>query len=236
MAALAKSPAPASASGGWRERRSLDLAFRRRKATPFVHLSFLRTTEKADVGLFSGTTASGGAPSQLTSTYLTLLLMSGALRKHIHTVLLPAYSRRYQVLVRAITTHLLPIGFTLAAQPGREVVGGYFVWLALPKSMSADELAERCKLGAGDGEGVIIASGSIFEVPGDEEAARFDDHFRLCFAWEEESRLEEGVRRIAMAAKAVLMEAEGEAGKGLREGYVVVEKRQCSGGDVGEYK
>ncbi|KAK5132527.1 hypothetical protein LTR08_008911 [Meristemomyces frigidus] len=219
-------------------------------AGPGIRVGWVEGTERFGYGVSqAGTTASGGAPSQLTSTYLTHLLTTGSLQKHIHTTLLPAYSRRYHTLTAAVTTYLLPLGFALAAQPGREVVGGYFIWLALPESLAADALAENCRTGIidsaneGAGKGVVIAPGSIFEVPGDEHAARFDGHIRLCFAWEEESELAEGVRRVGVVARGMLEEAEdrraaggadGE-GRGLREGYVVVEKRR-GGVQLDEYK
>jgi hypothetical protein len=149
----------------------------------------------------SGTTASGGAPSQLTSTYLTHLLQTGALQKHIKTVLQPAYARRYSVLLHAIQTHLLPLGFELP-QPGTEVVGGYFVWLSLPEPLTATSLARRCRLD----EDLIIAPGPIFEVPGDEEAVGFNGHVRLCFAWVDEGDLAEGVERLARVARRMLQE------------------------------
>jgi len=167
----------------------------------------------------SGTTASGGAPSQLTSTYITHLLTTNALQHHIRTILQPAYTSRYNTLLHAISTYLLPLGFELP-QPHREIVGGFFVWLALPKPLTADILARRCK-----DEGVIVAQGGVFEVPGDEEAARFDGHIRLCFAWEEEWKLDEGVRRIGEVVRRMLEEGkggrglleEGEAGRGVEE-------------------
>ncbi|OTA22811.1 hypothetical protein BTJ68_14080 [Hortaea werneckii EXF-2000] len=126
----------------------------------------------------------------------------GQLNKHIQNVLRPAYARRYNKLINAITTHLLPLGFQLP-QPDRDIVGGYFVWLKLPDRMTATALASACKR-----EGVVIAPGTIFEVPGDRETAGFDGHMRLCFAWEDEGKLEEGVVRVA----GVVREMQGAIG------------------------
>ncbi|KAI7312674.1 PLP-dependent transferase [Hortaea werneckii] len=159
---------------------------------PGLRCGWVEGSERFAYGVSqTGTTCSGGAPSQLTSTYMTLLLTSGQLNKHIQNVLRPAYARRYNKLINAITTHLLPLGFQLP-QPDRDIVGGYFVWLKLPDRMTATALASACKR-----EGVVIAPGTIFEVPGDRETAGFDGHMRLCFAWEEEGKLEEGVVRVA---------------------------------------
>lgn len=126
------------------------------------------------------------------------MISSGQVQDHIVNVLRPAYASRYRVLIQAIQSHLIPLGFTVT-QSDRDVVGGYFVWLGLPVNMKAEELAERCQ----QDENLIIAPGKIFEVPGDDVAV-FDRNVRLCFSWEEEWKLEEGVRRIAIAARKLL--------------------------------
>ncbi|KAK5726025.1 Valine--pyruvate aminotransferase [Elasticomyces elasticus] len=166
---------------------------------PGVRVGWVEGTEKFAYAVSqAGTTASGGAPSQLTSTYLTTLLASGNLTTHINTTLRPGYAARYRALHSAMTQHLLPLGFKLP-QTDRKIFGGYFVWLALPAKMSAEVLARRCREEAG----VIVAPGSIFEVPSNENVV-FDGFVRLCFAWEEESRLEEGVKRIGEVANKML--------------------------------
>ncbi|RMY58104.1 hypothetical protein D0863_12382 [Hortaea werneckii] len=178
---------------------------------PGLRCGWVEGSEKFAYGVSqTGTTCSGGAPSQLTSTYMTLLLTSGQLDKHIQNVLRPTYARRYNKLINAITTHLLPLGFQLP-QPDRDVVGGYFVWLKLPRQMTATALASACKR-----EGVVIAPGTIFEVPGDRETADFDGHMRLCFAWEEEGKLEEGVVRVASVVRE-MQGAMGSSDDSLRE-------------------
>lgn len=94
--------------------------------------------------------------------------------------------------------------------------------------MVASEFARVCK----EEEGVVVAPGGMFEVPGD-EGVRFEGNVRLCFAWEERERLVEGVRRMKRAAERALT-----APGGLRDGgggeYVIVEKRDV--GDVDGYK
>ncbi|KAI7633575.1 PLP-dependent transferase, partial [Hortaea werneckii] len=170
---------------------------------PGLRCGWVEGSERFAYGVSqTGTTCSGGAPSQLTSTYMTILLTSGQLDKHIQNVLRPAYARRYNKLINAITTHLLPLGFQLP-QPDRDIVGGYFVWLKLPGRMTATALASACKK-----RGVVIAPGTIFEVPGDRHTAGFDGHVRLCFAWEDEGKLEEGVVRVA----EVVREMQGAMG------------------------
>lgn len=161
----------------------------------------------------SGIQRSGGSPSQLTSTYLTKLLQTGQLQNHIQTVLRPAYARRYSLMADAIKEHLIPLGFTMP-QPDRDVVGGYFVWLGLPEELTAKELTQRCQ----DEERLVIAPGSIFEVPGD-DSLTFERSIRLCFAFEEEAKLGEGVKRIGDVAKRMLERSEDGSGD-----YVVVER------------
>lgn len=162
----------------------------------------------------SGTTRSGGAPSQLTSTYVTHMLNTGQLQHHIQTCLQPAYAARYAILMAAIDIYLRPLGFTLP-QPSRDIVGGYFVWLSLPTGLTAEELTEACMKQAE----VIIAPGKMFEVPGDDSVVNFPTSIRLCFAWETEANLKHGVERVAEVAKKLLSEER----RRTRE-YVIVEK------------
>lgn len=149
----------------------------------------------------SGTTRSGGAPSQLTSTYVTHLVATGQLQHHIQTVLCPAYALRYAKLIAAISAYLLPLGFALP-QSDREIVGGYFVWLGLPPGLKAVDLAKVCR----EEEAVVIAAGAVFEIPGDASAA-FPGHVRICFAWEAEARLREGIESIGKVARKLLAES-----------------------------
>lgn len=97
--------------------------------------------------------------------------------------------------------------------------------MSLPEGLAAGEFAQVCK----EEEGVIVAPGAMFEVPGD-GGVKFDGNVRLCFAWEEEQRLVEGVRRMKVAAEKVTA-----AVKGRTSGeYVFVEKRDAGG--LGEFK
>lgn len=102
-------------------------------------------------------------------------------------------------MVEAIRYHLVPLGAKLP-QEDREVVGGYFIWVTLP--VKAATLAKRAK----EVENLIVAEGTIFEVPGDREVANFSNEIRLCFAWEDEERLAEGIERLASLVKLMLVE------------------------------
>jgi len=201
-------------------------------AGPGIRVGWLEGSTKFTYGVSqAGTTCSGGAPSQLTSTYIDHMLRAGALQTHIQKSLLPAYSRRYRTLVSAIEQFLVPLGFGLPwGKEGMRVQGGFFTWLSLPKSLarSAEALAKNCQ----SEENVIIAPGSIFEVPGDERV-KFAGNIRLCWSWEDEDRLAEGVERIVRVAKHMIRESERLGGE-----YVVVQKDLSSsdGAVVAEYK
>ncbi|KAI9877797.1 MAG: hypothetical protein M1830_002768 [Pleopsidium flavum] len=153
---------------------------------------------------YSGATLSGGAPSQLVATFLAQLLEKGEVQKHISDVLLPAHARRHNKMMKAIETYLFPLGVTMEpAQPGRTVVGGYFLWFSLPEGLTGHQLTLRAK----EEENVVLANGDLFEVWGDESAASFRREIRVCFTWEDEELLDEGIRRVADVIKRLLATA-----------------------------
>lgn len=185
----------------------------------------------------SGTNRSGGSPSQFISSLITHALRSGHIQTHIRTTLLPAYAARYAALNTAITTHLVPLGYSLPLKPAPSSsssstittrVGGYFVWLTLPAPLLAADLVAAC---ARD-HALVVAPGGIFAVPDDAAAENFATNIRLCFAWEAPERLEEGVRRIAIATRVLLgddgksqpHEQQREGNEGISKGYVLVRK------------
>ncbi|OQO05759.1 hypothetical protein B0A48_09853 [Cryoendolithus antarcticus] len=191
-------------------------------AGPGIRCGWVEGTKKFAFGVSqAGTTRSGGAPSQLTSTYVTHLVETGQLRDNIQNVLCPAYASRYAGIMRAINAHLLPLRFTIP-QSDRDVVGGYFVWLGLPAGLMAVDLARICKTE----ENVIVAAGEMFEVPGDQELT-FPANIRLCFAWEDEKLLIEGIQRIGKVAAKLLSET--QIGNG---DYVMVEGRESADMDT----
>ncbi|KAL8950982.1 MAG: hypothetical protein Q9222_003016 [Ikaeria aurantiellina] len=160
---------------------------------PGVRCGWAEGTSKFTYALSQcGSSASGGAPSQTTSTFLTHMLKSGELEDHIFTTLQPTYARRYYSMMKAIERHLLPLGVTMP-QSDRAVVGGYFLWLSLPKPLLADEVARQAK----EEENLTIGPGSLFGVYGDERKEDLDRQVRLCFSWEEEDNLIKGMERLA---------------------------------------
>jgi DNA-binding transcriptional MocR family regulator len=77
---------------------------------------------------------------------------SGQLQRHVTEQLQPAYSKRYQTMVKAIDRELVPLGVRLP-QMERDVVGGYFIWLTLPEPLQGGAVAQR----ALEEENVVVA-------------------------------------------------------------------------------
>ncbi|KAI1132411.1 pyridoxal phosphate-dependent transferase [Nemania abortiva] len=170
----------------------------------------------------TGSTRSGGAASQLAATIVCELLLTKTkgeeeclLDTHIRHTLLPSYARRHAVLMRTVRAELVPLGVrvlegSLCGQDG--VYGGYFVWMTLPSETEtvlgkrtwpiAQAIADRCRAD----EDLMIGNGELFAVHGDEEAIRFDNAIRLCFAWLDEEDLVDGVKRLGRVIGKMLFE------------------------------
>ena len=96
-----------------------------------THYCCLREDTALTDAVNSGSSKSGGAPSQLTATFISSLLQSGDLQHHIVTTLQPAYARRYYSLMSAIEKYLIPLGVELP-QEDRDHMG--YVRLRYPTS------------------------------------------------------------------------------------------------------
>ncbi|KAI4249361.1 MAG: hypothetical protein LQ352_005682 [Teloschistes flavicans] len=169
-------------------------------AAPGTRCGWAEGTERFTYALSQcGSSASGGAPSHMTSTFMTHLLTTGELDHHIYTTLQPSYARRYYSMMEAIAQHLLPLGVTLP-QGDREVVGGYFLWFALPEPLLADDVGRHAR----EEENVMIGEGGLFAVAGDEGSKDLERQVRVCFSWEEEEKLSEGVARLARVINRML--------------------------------
>ena len=141
------------------------------------------------------------------------MLSTSSLQKHVFQTLQPAYAKRYRSMIQAIDGHLVPLGITLP-QASRDVVGGYFIWLTLPIPLKADEVAATAK----EDENLIIAPGSIFAVYGDRLKGdeSLEREIRLCFSWEEEGKLAEGIERLGKVVRKMLKNG-GEEARGHTE-------------------
>jgi len=165
-------------------------------------------------GLNSGSTVSGGCPGHFSSTLLENILSSGELDNHINRTLIPTYRKRYYRMKRAIEEHLFPLGITLdmgtpyqnGTGPDSPVLaGGFFLYLHFPNHLPpVTEIASFAE----SGFNLKFAPGAIFTVMGDsgsQERAKtsFGEGARLCWAWNEEDILVEGIQRLALVVKTV---------------------------------
>lgn len=143
----------------------------------------------------TGSTRSGGAPSQFAAMVVAEMLKAGEVDRHVAGKVRPALRQRHGMLLEAVRKELGRYGVEVRgeSQVGGGVYGGYFLWLTLPKDgPAAKEVAERAKRE----ENLIVAEGKMFEVPGDERSPRFERNLRLTFSWEDEGDVVEGVRRL----------------------------------------
>jgi DNA-binding transcriptional MocR family regulator len=140
-----------------------------------------------------GSSTSGGPPSQLSSWLAAEAIASGHLDKHIDEVLKPALQRNSQSVLGAIENFLVPHGIQVGGALN-VVTGGYFISLKLPAHMDSKSLCDRAERE----HGLLLACGKLFAVHGDEHTASGDDFVRLCFAYEHESRLVDGIKRMAV--------------------------------------
>jgi len=92
----------------------------------------------------------------------------------------------------------------LRAEPGlfrveTEPLGGFFCWVRLPEGVDATEL-----LPVAERHGVLFLPGARC-APG--AAEPFRQHVRLCFAFETEAAMGEGVRRLTAAVREMQQRA-----------------------------
>ncbi len=171
----------------------------------------------------TGTNRSGGAASQLAGAIVWRMMAVGDLQRHLDGVVRPLLKRRHALMGDVVGRVLGPLGVRVCEGGVREagVFGGYFLWLQLPAGLDAELVAERAR----EEEELVVAPGRLFEVTGDEAAARFPEHVRLCFSWEEEENIVEGVERLGSVVKRML---DGEGG--------AVETVGRGAGEVDEFK
>ncbi|KAJ3577408.1 hypothetical protein NPX13_g3157 [Xylaria arbuscula] len=145
----------------------------------------------------TGSTKSGGSPSQWCAAILADMIESGALQDHLATTVRPALQARHRIITGAIRTYLEPLGISYrrVGLRGGEAYGGYFVWLSLPHGLSADVIT----LAAAEVENVFVGNGTMFQVPEapktreQDGTTNMDCFLRLTFAYLSEEDLVEGV-------------------------------------------
>ncbi|KAK4449984.1 putative aminotransferase [Podospora aff. communis PSN243] len=188
---------------------------------PGMRTGWVHGTEDFAFGLAqTGSTKSGGAPSQLCAAMITELVTSGKLDVHLKTNTRSALQSRHGRILAAIKKELgaYGVGVLESSEHGKSVYGGYFVWLTLPEGgPDAEEVAEWAKRE----ENLVVAPGKLFEVG---EGAKFGRNIRLCFSWEEIEDIEEGVRRLGSVLGRM---RDGEKQHGVGQG---------AEGDTGAFK
>ncbi|KAK2865262.1 hypothetical protein FQN49_003755 [Arthroderma sp. PD_2] len=183
---------------------------------PGCRVGWAEGTEKFAYGVGqTGSTRSGGAPSQLTSAFLSHLLSTGFTQTFIPKVLCPAYARRYHILISAIEKHLHSLGVnsvkplspsTTTQDIPSNISGGYFIWLHLPSGVKSSHVAKVAK----EELNLQIAEGEEFKVTGAGAEGDYGDgveplenFVRICLAYVDEDMLEEGIKRLAQAIEKV---------------------------------
>ena len=185
---------------------------------PGVRTGWAEGTRAFALGLSTtGATRSGGAPSQLVAAAIAEMMRAGDLDAHIAGALRPALRRRHAVAVEAVGRVLGKFGVRVSGGDGdgARVYGGYFLWLTLRDGgPCAAKVAERAK----EEENLVVAEGGLFEVAGDEEAARFPMNIRLCYSWEDEEDIVEGVERLGKVLERLEREQATGESQGTTDG------------------
>ncbi|KAF5541762.1 aminotransferase [Fusarium mexicanum] len=160
---------------------------------PGVRTGWVEATPAFAKGLSTtGSSMSGGPPSQLCAAIMADLLQTKELQRHLDQKMKPALQRRELLMCEAIRNYLIPHGVQITPRTGVGIGGGYFMWLQLGPGQSANILAQK----AMQEENVLVGNGNFFSVRGDSDELSFDNNIRLCFSWESEERIVEGVRKL----------------------------------------
>ncbi|KAK3324757.1 pyridoxal phosphate-dependent transferase [Cercophora scortea] len=160
----------------------------------------------------TGSSRSGGAPSQIAAAMLTSLLATGDLDTHLSNAVRPALQARHAAALAAVKSELGGMGVAVreSSEVGKGQFGGYFLWLTLPRGLKGMDVAELARRE----ENLIVAAGEGFEVPGDEGGVRCEGNLRVCFSWEEVEDVVEGVRRLGRVLRRVEDGVKTEEGNG----------------------
>lgn len=80
------------------------------------------------------------------------------------------------------------------------VAGGYYIWVQLPPALTATQVCQQ----ALEMQNLVLGSGETFAVPMNASGGDLHRRLRLCFMWEDEGRLVEGVRRLGIVIQSIL--------------------------------
>lgn len=164
---------------------------------------------------FRGSTGSGGCHGHFASTLIEHIISNGSLPTYLEEVLIPTYRKRYYKMINAIKEYLFPLGVQMDmgkaytggpddTSPG--VAGGFFLYLHFPDTLPpVSHIAKISK----ENYALTFAHGAMFAVRGDAGSVErattsFGEGARLCWAWNNEDILVEGVHRLASVIKDVM--------------------------------
>lgn len=131
------------------------------------------------------------------------------MEQHIREVLVPTYKARCAIVQRAVEEYLGPLGVKIdigrpyklpVGNDTEQVMGGFFIYITFPEGMAADDVAA---VALKEYNLRFLASGAmrVRGSKGSSNEALLSRGARLCWAWEEEDMLIEGVKRIANVLK-----------------------------------
>jgi len=126
----------------------------------------------------SGLLDSGGGMNPFTSAIIRGILESGDLETHLRH-LTTIYSSRLKRLDSLLQQHITNITYSLPK-------GGYFIWLQFPAQVNTLELRQQAKLFKVD-----FRQGTLFSTMGASKNCA-----RLCFAYYDETQIEQGILRL----------------------------------------
>jgi DNA-binding transcriptional MocR family regulator len=151
---------------------------------PGVRVGYLVGPPELIAGVAKRATNLYISPGMVAEAIVYQFCVSGRIESSIRTVR-EALAERARALADALRAHIPGVRFT-------EPDGGYFLWVELPDDVHVDRLVP-----AAAARGVAVVKGSDFLLDGGQHA------LRLAFSAVTVDRIEEGVRRLADAVRAV---------------------------------
>jgi 2-aminoadipate transaminase len=141
---------------------------------------------------------SDGGSCPLTQRMIVEFCNAGKLASHIERVQ-ATYRDNRDAMAAAVEREIPEASFTVP-------LGGYYLWLTLPETVSGDKLAAAASEG-----GVTVIPGSRFYARSDGSARR--NQLRLAYSHATHDEIEEGVRRLASTYRAITARADVVAGR-----------------------
>jgi 2-aminoadipate transaminase len=126
----------------------------------------------------SGLLDSGGGMNPFTSAIVRGVIESGDLDAHLQK-LIDTYRQRLTQMDTFLTKYLPTVTYMVPQ-------GGYFFWVRLPESINAIDFRKQAKL-----LNVDVRPGPLFSCEGG-----LQNFIRLCFAYHDEERMEQGILRL----------------------------------------